>query len=123
MRNQLAVLEPAVGPDGNYSAKELAKLMGWSVEEISKFLERSPATVYRKPDTDSYQDQLGALAGLFRDVVASFTPAPGSEVLRGPEQPRLDPLAAAKVWMRTSIYALDGKSPKERILAGDLPAV
>lgn len=123
MIRQLAVLRPTVSPEGNYSATELAKLMGWSVDEISRFLERSPTTVYRKPDTESYQDQLGALAGLFRDVVTTFTPAPGSEAIRSGEQPPLDPLAAAKAWMRTSIYALDGKSPKDQILAGEIGSV
>jgi hypothetical protein len=123
MINQMAVLAPAVDREGNYSAKELAKLMGWSVDEISKYLERSPTTVYRKPSTEGYQDQLGALAGLFRDIVATFTPVPGTEGLRGPPTESLDPVAAAKAWLRTSIYALDGKSPKERILSGDIGAV
>src|SRR5438552_5650475 len=120
MINPMGVLAPAVDREGNYSATELAKLIGWSVDEISKYLERSPTTVYRNPSTDGYQDQLGALAGLFRDIVVAFTPAAGTEGLRGPSTESLEPVAAAKAWLRTSIYALNGKSPKDKIIAGDI---
>ena len=120
MWDQLRILEPAIGPTGKYNAKELAKLLGWKTEDVVEFLKRDRSAVYRNPEADKYQDELGALAGLFRDLVAAFVPRPDSGAAASP---KLAAEQAARTWLVTSISALDGASPKQKILAGELPAV
>jgi hypothetical protein len=125
MREALAFVDTALTREGRYDAIQLAKLLDWSIDDVATYVGRSLSSLYRNPDADAIQDQLGKLAGLYNELVQLFTPAAKVETIdayrieRGP----LEPSAAARAWLRTSIAALDGSSPKDRVLKGDLGSV
>ena len=114
MRQEFETVATAVNKRGCFDARQVAELLAWQVDDIAKFLKRSTSSVYRNADAIGTQDALGKLVGLYQELVKLLAP-PHPEALSG--------AVAARVWFKTSILALDGKSPKDKILAGDLESV
>jgi transcriptional regulator with XRE-family HTH domain len=92
--------------DGRYSAVRLAQALDWTQEEIASYLGKSPSTVSKNPTALTSQDALAKLAALLQHV-AELT----------------GDLAQARTWLRTPARALDGASPKELIMLGELDPV
>lgn len=114
VREQFEVIAPAANREGNFDARQVAALLGWQLDDLARFLERAKSSVYRNPDAAGTQDALGKLVGLYQDMAKLLVPPQGAA---------LSAQAATRAWFRTSIYALDGKSPKDKILAGDIESV
>ena len=114
VREQFEIIAPAANSEGHFDARQVATLLAWPLEDVANFLDRPKSTVYRNPDAPGTQDALGRLVGLFQDMAKLLAP---------PQKEALSALAATRAWFKTAIYALDGKSPKERILAGDIESV
>lgn len=115
LRQQLETIASAANGEGQFDARQVATLLGWQIEDVARFLNRSTSSLYRNPDAPATQDALGKLVGLYQEMVKLLAPPKEGETLSA--------AAAARVWLKTSIFALDGKSPKDKILEGDLDSV
>jgi hypothetical protein len=115
LRQQFETIAPAVNEEGQFDARQVATLLRWEIDDIAKYLNRSTSSLYRNPDAPATQDAMGKLVGLYQDLARVLAPGKEGETLSG--------AAAARVWLKTSIFALDGKSPKEKILEGDIESV
>jgi Protein of unknown function (DUF2384) len=114
LRQAFETIAAAANREGHFDARQVANLLGWQADDIARFLGRSTSSLYRNPDAAATQDDLGKLVGLYQDMVKLLAP---------PQADALSAEAATRAWFRTSAYVLDGKSPKDKILAGDLDSV
>ncbi len=108
-RSQLAVgiFMEALDEEGRYDAARLGRLLDWTNQDMARYLERDPSTISRHGSSLSYQDPLARLASLFRCMLDLLD----------------DDVRQARAWLRTPIRVLDGVSPKEKILLGELGVV
>lgn len=103
----LRVMTEAIDEQGRYDAAKVAELLDWSRQEIATYLERDPSAISRNGASLGFQQPLSRLVATFANLL---------ELLN-------DDLKTARAWLRTPIKVLDGKSPKEKILHGELKTV
>jgi hypothetical protein len=101
---QSRVLREAIDRKGRYDAAKLAALLDWQISDIAKYLGRAPSTISRFGASQVHQEKLAALAALVQDVF----------------ELTIDDLRATRAWFRMPLGALDGISPREEILRGNL---
>ena len=103
----LKVMTDAIDDQGRYDAVKIAELLDWSRQEIATYLDRDPSAISRNGASLSFQQPLSQLVATFSNLLALLD----------------DDIKTARAWLRTPIKVLDGKSPKEKILRGELKAV
>jgi antitoxin Xre/MbcA/ParS-like protein len=101
------ILREATDQNGRYDAAKIAHLLDWNVSDIDRYLGRDASTISRFGSSPVHQEKLAALASLIQEVF---------EIMR-------EDLRTTRVWFRTPIRALDGKSPQHLILSGDFRRV
>jgi hypothetical protein len=101
---QARILHEAIDRRGRYSAAKLAELLDWQISDIAKYLGRAPSTISRFGASRVHQEKLAALAALVHDVF----------------ELTIHDLRATRAWFRMPLGALDGISPREEILRGNL---
>ena len=97
------ILREATDENGRYDAVKIAHLLDWTVSDIARYLVRDASTISRFGSSPVHQEKLASLASLIQEVF---------EIMR-------EDLRATRVWFRTPIRALDGKSPRHLILGGN----
>ena len=95
------ILGDATDRSGRYGAAKLAELLEWPVSDIGKYLGRAQSPVSQ---SRVRQEKLAALAALVHDVF---------ELTNGD-------LRATRAWFRMPLGTLDGITPREEILRGNL---
>jgi hypothetical protein len=110
-KNANALLQPkiirqTISGGARNDAPRIAKLLGWSLADVGRYLNRDPSTISRSRTAPAHQDRLG-LAALIREVFIFMN----------------EDLPATIAWFRASIPALEWASPRNVILAGDLREV
>ena len=85
----------------------LARFVDWNQQDIAEFLGVNPSSLSRNSAAEKFQDPLSRLAAAIKHLL---------DVTGGD-------MAQARAWLRTPIQVLDGKSPKEMILGGQLDVV
>jgi len=98
------VLNHAIDRRGRYAAAKIAELLDWQISDIAKYLGRAPSTISRFGTSQVHQEKLAALASLVHDVFALTE----------------NSIRATRAWFRTPLGTLDGISPREEILRGNL---
>ena len=101
------ILREATDENGRYDAVKIAHLLDWTVSDIARYLVRDASTISRFGSSPVHQEKLASLASLIQEVF---------EIMR-------EDLRATRVWFRTPIRALDGKSPQHLILGGNFRRV
>ena len=104
---QSKIIRETIDESGRYDAARLAKLVGWSLADLGRYLDRAPLTISRSGSAQAHQDRLATLAALVQEVL----------VLTNEDVP------ATIAWLRTPIPALDWVSPRDLILGGDFHKV
>jgi hypothetical protein len=100
--HEARILREATDENGRYDAARIAHLLDWTVSDLARYLGRDASTISRFGASPVHQEKLAALASMVQEVF---------EIMRGD-------LRATRVWFRTPIRALDGKSPQHLILSG-----
>ena len=119
-------LAPAISDSGRYEPRSLAKLLGWTPEEMARYLGVSVSTVQKGLDVRAGQPKLEGLASVYLSVLEGFY---GVRHVFGVDAEESDAAVAgrarahATAWLNTPQVALDGKRPKDLILGGNLEAV
>jgi len=101
------LLREAIDDEGLYDAARLARLLHWEKQEIAAFLKKNPSALSRQTTSRTGQQALARLAATFRHLLDVTN----------------NDIAQARAWLYTPIQALDGRSPKELMLSGDLEIV
>ena len=104
---QLPILREVIDQKGRYDAGRLRELIGWSLAEMGRYLDRDATTILRSGSAKAHQNRLAALATLFREVLG---------LMNGD-------LPAAIAWFRTPIPVLNWSSPCELIFNGQFQKV
>jgi hypothetical protein len=104
---QPPIIRETIDETGRYDASRLAKLLGWSLADLGRYLDRDPSTISRSGSAHTHQDRLAILASLIQEIF----------VLTNEDLP------ATIAWFRTPVPALDWASPRDLILRGDFPKV
>ncbi len=98
------VLRHATDRRGRFGAAKVAELLDWQISDIAKYLGRAPSTISRFGASHVHQEKLAALAVLVQDVFGLTD----------------NSLRATRAWFRMPLGTLDGISPREEILRGNL---
>src|SRR5581483_9332438 len=106
VRRTLAIRQ-TIDKAGRYDATKLAKLLGWSLVDMGRYLDRDASTISRSGSAPVHQDRLAALAALIQEAFLLMD----------------EDLPATIAWFRTPIQVLDWASPRDLILRGELPRV
>ncbi len=106
VRKTLAIRR-TIDKAGRYDATKLAKLLGWSLADMGRYLGRDASTISRSGSAPVHQDRLAALAALIQEAFLLMN----------------EDLPATVAWFRTPIQVLDWASPRDLILRGELPKV
>jgi hypothetical protein len=101
------IIRQTIDEAGRYDAAKLAKLLGWSLADLGRYLNRDPSTISRSRSAGAHQDRLAVLAALVQEVFILMS----------------NDLPATIAWFRTPVPALDWISPRDLILRGDLHKV
>jgi hypothetical protein len=101
------LIRQTITKTGRYDAPKLAKLLGWSLVDMGRYLNRDASTISRSGSASVHQDRLAALASLVQEVLGLMS----------------EDLPATVAWFRTPIQVLDWASPRELILRGELSKV
>jgi hypothetical protein len=101
------IVREAIDKSGRYDAAKLAKLLGWSLSDMGRYLDRDPSTLSRSGSAAVHQDRLAVLASLVQEVFLSMN----------------EDLPATVAWFRTPIPLLDWTSPRDLILGGEVAKV
>jgi hypothetical protein len=101
---QPPIVRETIDEEGHYDAPRLAKLLGWSLADMGRYLDRAASTISRSGSASVHQDQLAALASLIQEVFLLMN----------------EDLPATVAWFRTPIMVLDWTSPRDLILRGDV---
>ena len=104
---QSPIIRETIDESGHYDAARLAKLLGWSLADLGRYLERDASTISRSGSAHVHQDRLATLAALIQEVFVLVN----------------EDLPATIAWFRTPARALDWTSPRDLILSGDFPKV
>ena len=104
---QSPIIRETIDESGHYDAVRLAKLLGWPLADLGRYLERDASTISRSGSAHVHQDRLATLAALIQEVFVLMN----------------EDLPATIAWFRTPVRALDWTSPRELILRGDFPKV
>jgi hypothetical protein len=104
---QSPIIRETIDESGHYDAARLAKLLGWSLADLGRYLERDASTISRSGSAHVHQDRLAILAALIEEVFVLMN----------------EDLPATIAWFRTPVRALDWTSPRDLILRGDFPKV
>jgi hypothetical protein len=104
---QSPIIRETIDESGHYDAARLAKLLGWSLADLGRYLERDASTISRSGSAHVHQDRLATLAALIQEVFVLMN----------------EDLAATIAWFRTPVRVLDWTSPRDLILRGDFPKV
>jgi hypothetical protein len=99
-----AIIRNAIDKTGRYDASKLAKLLGWSLADMARYLDRDASTISRSGSASVHQDRLAAL------VQETF-------LLMDEDLP------TTIAWFRTPIQVFDWRSPRDLILLGDVSTV
>lgn len=101
------IIRDVIDKAGRYDAPRLAKLLGWSLADMGRYLGRDPSTLSRSGSAAVHQDRLAALASLVQEVFLLMN----------------EDLPATVAWFRTPIPVLDWTSPRDLILRGEASKV
>ena len=102
-----AIIRNSINKTGRYDASKLAKLLGWSLADMGRYLDRDASTISRSGTATVHQDRLAALAALVQEAFLLMD----------------EDHAATIAWFRTPIQVLDWTSPRDLILSGDASGV
>jgi hypothetical protein len=102
-----SVIRNAIDKTGRYDASKLAKMLGWSLADMGRYLDRDASTISRSGSASVHQDRLAALAALVQETFLLMD----------------EDLPPTIAWFRTPIQVLDWKSPRDLILLGDVSRV
>lgn len=91
---------------GRYDARKLAELIDWNLDDVAHYLGKDLSTVSRHSASIKYQDALGALALVVKEIF---------DLLGGD-------IDMVRAWFRTPIRALEA-SPKALIVDGQFARV
>lgn len=101
------IIGQTINKTGRYDAPKLAKLLGWSLADMGRYLDRDASTISRSGSASVHQDRLAALASLVQEVFWLMN----------------EDLPATVAWFRTPIQVLDWASPRDLILRGEVSKV
>jgi hypothetical protein len=101
------IIRQTINKTGRYDAPKLAKLLGWSLADMGRYLDRDASTISRSGSASVHQDRLAALASLVQQVLVLMN----------------EDLPATVAWFRTPIQVLDWASPRDLILRGEVSKV
>src|ERR1700722_18656248 len=107
MLPKLAVIRNSIDKMGRYDASKLAKLLGWSLADMGRYLDRDASTLSRSGSASVHQDRLAALAALVQEAFMLID----------------EDLPATIAWFRTPIQVLDWTSPRDLVLRGEVSRV
>jgi hypothetical protein len=65
---QSPIIRETIDESGHYDAARLAKLLGWSLADLGRYLERDASTISRSGSAHVHQDRLATLAALIQEV-------------------------------------------------------
>jgi hypothetical protein len=99
---QSPIIRETIDESGRFDASRLAKLLGWSLADLGRYLERDASTISRSGSAHVHQDRLATLAALIEEVFILMN----------------EDLPATIAWFRTPVRALDWTSPRDLILRG-----
>jgi hypothetical protein len=102
-----AIIRNAIDKTGRYDASKLAKLLGWSLADMARYLDRDASTISRSGSASVHQDRLAALAALVQETFLLMD----------------EDLPTTIAWFRTPIQVFDWRSPRDLILLGDVSTV
>jgi len=102
-----SIIQNSINKTGRYDAVKLAKVLGWSLSDMGRYLDRDPSTISRSGSASVHQDRLAALAALVQETFLLMD----------------EDLPTTIAWFRTPIQVLDWTSPRDLILDGDAARV
>jgi hypothetical protein len=107
MLPKLAIIRNSIDKMGRYDASKLAKLLGWSLADMGRYLDRDASTLSRSGSASVHQDRLATLAALVQEAFMLMD----------------KDLPATIAWFRTPIQVLDWTSPRDLVLGGEVSRV
>jgi hypothetical protein len=107
MLGKSVVIRDSIDKMGRFDASKLAKLLGWSLADMGRYLERDASTLSRSGSASVHQDRLAVLAALVQEAFLLMD----------------EDLPTTVAWFRTPIQVLDWTSPRDLILRGEFSRV
>ena len=107
MLRKSSIIRQTIDKTGRFDAPKLARLLGWSLADMGRYLDRDASTISRSGSASVHQERLAALASLVQEVFWLMN----------------EDLPAAVAWFRTPIQVLDWASPRDLILRGEVSKV
>ena len=107
MLRKSSIIRQTIDKAGRFDAPKLARLLGWSLADMGRYLDRDASTISRSGSASVHQDRLAALASLVQEVFWLMN----------------EDLPATVAWVRAPIQVLDWASPRDLILRGEVAKV
>src|SRR5215813_8790156 len=101
------IIRETIDKAGRYDAPKLAKLLGWSLADMGRYLDRDASTISRSGSASVHQDRLANLAAVLQETFVLMD----------------EDLPTTIAWFRTPIQVLDWTSPRDLILRGEISRI
>ena len=102
-----AIILDTTDRNGFFDPEKIAAMLDWTPDEMRQYLDQQPQSIPKRAAVSATHVSLHCLATLIQEVF---------ELMR-------EDIYDMRAWFCTPIKALDGRSPRDMILAGELERV
>ena len=107
VRRPRAIILDTTDRNGFFDPKKIADLLDWTPNEMRQYLDHQPLSIPKRAAVSAAHVRLHSLATLIQEVFELMS----------------EDIYDMRAWFCTPIKALDGRSPRDMILAGELERV
>lgn len=107
VRKPRAIILDTTDRNGFFDPEKVADLLDWTSDEVRRYLDQQPSSILKSVTVSATHVRLHSLATLVQEVF---------ELMH-------EDIYEMRAWFQAPIKALDGRSPRDMILAGELERV
>ncbi len=107
VRRPRAIILDTTDRNGCFDPEKVADLLDWTPDEVRRYLDQQPSSIPKSVTVSATHVRLHSLATLIQEVF---------ELMH-------EDIYEMRAWFQAPIKALDGGSPRDMILAGELERV
>jgi hypothetical protein len=107
VRRPRAIILDTTDRNGFFDPEKVADLLDWTPDEVRRYLDQQPSSIPKSVTVSATHVRLHSLATLIQEVF---------ELMH-------EDIYEIRAWFQAPIKALDGRSPRDMILAGELERV
>ena len=107
VRRPRAIILDTTDRNGLFDPEKVADLLNWTPDEVRRYLDQQPSSIPKSVTVSATHVRLHSLATLIQEVF---------ELMH-------EDISEMRAWFQAPIKAVDGRSPRDMILAGELERV